>query len=282
MQLVREPDAEAALAFLQTELAGLALRRGHLVQAVGECEVQYQGRARSMLTKGERLLVLKPDGTLLIHTAKGAKPVNWQPPGASFAVAVEGGRVVLSSHRAKPEEIVRVTFHSVRLLVAVPLTDGADLAVEGTEDDLQNLLRQRPHLVEPGFVPSLRERTSATGRYDLDGHDAKGRRLVVECKRATAGVADAQQLWRYVERLRRTEPTVRGVLVAPRVAEKARLLLAEHDLGWRELDWATALPQSQEVRRSGQASLGRFAQEEPQVSAPVLQPRAEAAVVRTA
>jgi len=258
VHLLRDPDSEAALGFLQGELAGLAQRRGHLLLAVGSCTVRYQGRARSDLHKGERLLVLKPDGTLLIHTAAKAKPVNWQPPGAAFAAAIEDGRVVLTSHRTKPEEIVQVTFDAITMLASLPLRDGMELALVGSEDDLQQILFERPDLVEPGFVPARRERSSARGFYDLDGHDAKGLRLIVECKRTTAGVSEAQQLWRYTERLRKNDATVRGMLVAPRVADKARKMLEEHGLEWREIDWDDILPQVEQMRRGGQASLGRF------------------------
>jgi hypothetical protein len=258
VQVLREPDAEAALRFLATELAGLASRRGHLIQAVGECEVRYQGRARSDLHRGERLILLKPDGTLLVHTAQRSKPVNWQPPGAAFAVALEEGRVVLTSHRTRPEEIVRIAFHSISLLLSLPLRDGAELALVGTEDDLQSLLFFRPDLVEQGFVPARRERDNARGRLDLDGHDAQGRRVIVEVKRTAAGVSEAQQLWRYVERTRQGDALVRGILVAPRVADKARRLLADHGLEWKEIDWAKALPQVEAMRQGGQSTLARY------------------------
>ncbi len=258
MQFIREPDPDAALSFLQGELQGLAQRRGHFVQIVADCQVKYVGRARSMLSRGERLILLKPDGTLLIHTAGGAKPVNWQPPGAAFSAAMEDGHLVLTSHRVKPEEMVRITFHAVRMMLAMPLRDGAELALVGSEDDLQKLLFDHPDLVEPGFVPRRRERDTDRGYYDLDGNDAAGCRLVVEVKRTTAGVAEAQQLWRYVEELRRLSPTVRGMLVAPRIAEKARNLLKDQRLEWRELDWDDVLPRIEALRRGGQANLARF------------------------
>jgi endonuclease len=258
VQILRDPTPEAALEFLRSELAGLALRRGHLVQAVADCQVHYQGRARSLLNRGERLLLLKPDGTFLVHTAARAKPVNWQPPGATFSAALEGGRVVLTSYRAKPEEIVKVTFHGIALLCSVPLRDGAELALVGTEDDLQRLLFEHPRLVEDGFVPRRRERDSDRGFYDIDGDDAQGRRLIVEVKRTTAGVSEAQQLWRYVEDLRRGAPGLRGMLIAPSVAPKARNVLRDHGLEWKELDWGEVLPQVEAMRRGGQASLGAF------------------------
>jgi RecB family endonuclease NucS len=258
VQLLRDPTPEAALEFLRGELAGLASRRGHLVQAVADCQVHYQGRARSLLNRGERLLLLKPDGTFLVHTAQRAKPVNWQPPGATFSAALEDGRVVLTSYRIKPEELVKVTFHAIALLASVPLRDGAELSLLGSEDDLQRLLFEHPALVEDGFVPRRRERDSDRGFYDLDGDDAKGHRLIVEVKRTTAGVSEAQQLWRYVEDLRRATPSLRGMLVAPSVAPKARNVLRDHGLEWKELDWDDVLPKVEAMRRGGQASLGAF------------------------
>lgn len=259
MQIVRDPDAATALQFFQSELAGLANHSGRLIQAVGDCQVHYQGRARSLLNRGERLLLLKPDGTFLIHTAEKAKPVNWQPPGASFSAALDdAGCVVLTSHRMKPEEMVRVTFTSISLLCSVPLRDAAELALVGSEDDLQALLFDHPELVEPGFVARRRERDTDRGYYDLDGDDAKGRRLVIEVKRGTAGVSEAQQLWRYVEELRRTNTTTRGMLIAPTIAPKARNLLGDHGLEWKEVDWDVLLPKVEAMRRGGQASLGKF------------------------
>lgn len=258
MQLLRDPDPQAALAFFQAELQGLSNREGRLIQAVGDCQVQYQGRARSLLNRGERLLLLKPDGTFLVHTAEKAKPVNWQPPGATFSAAMVDGHVVLTSYRPKPEEIVRVTFHAIRLLAAVPLQDREELNLLGSEDDLQRLLFEHPELVEPGFVPARRERDSSRGFYDLDGRDVQGKRLIVEVKRTTAGVKEAQQLWRYVEELRRNDPTTRGLLIAPSVAPKARNLLRDQALEWRELDWDEVLPKVEAMRRGGQASLVRF------------------------
>ncbi len=260
MQLVRDPDAATALTFLRAELTSLREEKGRMIQVVADCAIQYQGRARSMLHRGERLLLLKPDGTFLVHTATKAKPVNWQPPGATFHAEIEENQLVLTAYRPKPEEIVKVTFHDIRICLAVPLRDAEELALVGSEDDLQELLFKHPELVEPGFVPRRRERDTKQGYYDLDGDDATGRRLVVEVKRGTAGLKDAQQLWRYVEPLRAQNPDgkVRGVLIAPRVADKARALLSDHDLEWKELDWDDVLPKVERMRRVGQVGLGSF------------------------
>jgi RecB family endonuclease NucS len=258
MQLLRDPTPETALEFLRTELLGLSQKKGHLLQVVADCSVHYQGRARSMLNRGERLLILKPDGTFLIHTATKAKPVNWQPPGATFHAGMEDDKLILTAYRPKPEEIVKVTFSEVKLLVSVPLHDQEDLALVGTEDDLQALLFERPELVEAGFVPRRRERDSDRGYYDLDGDDANGKRLVIEVKRGSAGVSEAQQLWRYVEPLRTQSEGIRGMLIAPRVADKARKMLGEYGLEWKEIVWEELLPKVEAMRRTGQVGLGKF------------------------
>ncbi|WP_290818528.1 endonuclease NucS [Halovivax sp.] len=63
-----------------------ALERGAVVTVVGRCTVEYEGRATSSLGPGDRHLMVKPDGTVMVHTAAGRQPVNWQPPGCTCAV----------------------------------------------------------------------------------------------------------------------------------------------------------------------------------------------------
>lgn len=258
MQVVRDPEPEVTLEFLQAESTRINQGDGHLLQIIADCEVKYQGRAVSNLHAGERVIMVKPDGTLLIHTSKKAKPVNWQPPGAVFDARLQDERLVMTAYRKKPEELVHITFHTVHLLVAIPLRDDADLDLIGSEADLQRLLFEHPELIEDGFVPRRRERDSKRGFYDIDGDDAKGQRVIVELKRTTAGVKEAQQLWRYVEELQGQDGKVRGILMAPRVADKARKLLASHELEWKEMDWAEILPKVEAMRHSGQVGLGRF------------------------
>lgn len=258
MQLHAEPEPRFLRDTLASELRGFPDKRGNFVQLVAECEVRYRGRAQSTLLAGERVILIKPDGTLLIHGPTKAKPVNWQPPGASFDAALDGDVVVLTALRRKPEEWVEVRVLRALALMVLPLDDREALELVGSESDLQALLYDRPDLVEPGFVPRRRERDSDRGYYDLDGDDVQGHRLIVEVKRGVAGVEDAQQLWRYVEPHRQGRP-LRGMLIAARVAPKARQLLQDHDLEWQELDWQALLPQVHEMQRAGQASLAGFA-----------------------
>src|SRR5687767_6150726 len=150
--------------------------------------------------------MFKPDGTLLVHTSTKLTPDNWQPPRCTFSGGREDGKIVLVACREKPKETVRIVPEDVQLVVSMALDDGEALDLVGSEDDLQAFLAQRPHLVEAGFKFWRRERASGRGPMDLYGEDAEGRRVVVEVKRRAAGVKEADQLRRYVER----ERTARG------------------------------------------------------------------------
>ena len=254
VKVLHDLGPDAVVEFLRGELGK------RLVQVAARCSIDYQGRAESRLESGQRLMLFKPDGTLLVHTATKLKPVNWQPPGCTFSADREDGAVVLTACREKPKETVRIALEEVLAVLSLDLDDGEALDLVGSEDDLQAFLAKRPDLVEPGFKFRERERASGRGPMDLYGEDALGRRVVVECKRRAAGVAEADQLRRYVERERRARQgvQVRGILLAPTVSETARRYLADLDLEYRELDWDRLRRPAAELLKPGQRTLGSF------------------------
>jgi hypothetical protein len=212
-----------------------------------------------MLELGERIVIVKGDGTLLVHNPEGVKPVNWQPAGATFAVVAGEDSLVLAATRKKPPESVQIVFEEVLLLVSMALKDNAEFLLKGSEFDLRDLVAQNPTLLEPGFVPWARERASARGPMDIYGQDDRGRRVVVELKRTRAGIAEATQLWRYVERERASRTVdVRGILVAPAFSPRCLTMLKEHALESKVLDWDSALGRSA-VEPAAQATLASFA-----------------------
>lgn len=255
VRVLRDVDPEAAVEFLRNELG----RR--LVEVAARCVIDYQGRAESRLPSGQRLLLFKPDGTLLVHTSTKLKPVNWQPPGCTFSAGREDGAIVLTACREKPKETVRIVLQDVHVILSMSLDDGEALDLVGTEDDLQAFLAERPELIEPGFRFWSRERASGRGPMDLYGEDHAGRRVVVECKRRAAGVKEADQLRRYVERERSArggEDRVRGILVAPKVSDTARRYLDESGLEWRELDWEKLRRTAADLLQAGQRTLAEW------------------------
>ena len=225
---VHEPTHREALWELED-----AFERGDLITIFGRCTVEYDGRAASSLGLGRRLLLLKPDGTALVHTDEKQKPVNWQPPGSEHHAAVRDGRLRVRSVRTSPDETLDIHFETVEQLSAMAVSGRRDLSVTGSGADLRNALLDRPAVIESGFEPLATERPTDAGPIDLFGRDTDGRPVVVELKRRRVGPSAASQLQRYVAAIEREDgddAAVRGILVAPSVTDRARRLLAEHGL----------------------------------------------------
>ena len=210
-----------------------AFERGDVISVFGRCTVEYEGRAASTLRAGDRLLLLKPDGSALVHTDEKRTPVNWQPPGCEHRAAVRDGHLQIRSERTSPEESLTVRFLTVGQFSAYDATDEEELALTGSEEDLHQHVLESPELIEAGFEPLETERESAAGPMDIYGEDADGTPVVVELKRRRVGPDAVGQLQRYLKALSREfgEGTaIRGVLVAPSVTERAEELLAADGL----------------------------------------------------
>jgi RecB family endonuclease NucS len=229
-----DPSISTACSILEAGLDSDAV-----VTVFGECTVDYEGRAESTLGSGDRHVMCKPDGTVLVHTDEGHQPVNWQPPGCTHEVSVEDETLVLRSERSTPEEELLVRFRNVEHVAAFDVTDPEELSLSGTEEDLRERVLDDPDLVEAGFTPLSTERETPAGAVDIYGEDANGRSIVVELKRRRVGPDAVGQLARYVEALERDlhdDAEVRGILVAPSVTDRARTLLAERGLEFVSLE----------------------------------------------
>jgi RecB family endonuclease NucS len=223
-----EPTPAEAIEVLETALA-----TGAMITIVGHCEVEYDGRASSYLAPGDRLVILKPDGTLLVHTDSKHEPVNWQPPGCTHRVSLEDDRLCVRSLRSSPAEQVTITFESIAQLSVFELADESTLALEGTEEDLRQRIFAEPDLIEAGFRPLMRERETPAGPVDIYGKDREGKPVIVELKRRRVGPDAVGQLNRYVAAVSRDLPvgtTPRGILVAPSVTDRAERLLRSEGL----------------------------------------------------
>jgi len=215
-----------------------ALKQRRLIQILGRCNVEYQGRARSVLTEGERLIVLKKDGTLLVHQPEGVEPVNWQPPGAAVKVTLEGEKLVLHINRPKPRETVRITFTDLFLVSASDIHDTGEFSMYLTEEEMQQVLTAHPELIEPGLRAIRRERPVPPGFIDIYAKDAEGRIVVIEIKRRKADREAVLQLHKYIKSFHRDQqhmPVIRGILVAPGLVRGVKVLLERLGLEYRRV-----------------------------------------------
>ncbi|MHA2059621.1 MAG: endonuclease NucS [Candidatus Ranarchaeia archaeon] len=213
------------------------IHKSRMIILVAHCEVDYDGRARSYLPSGERIIMLKPDGSLLIHTSKKYTPVNWQPPGCQFAVDLAENMITLTSKRRQPLETVRILISSIAFISRFTLHDDEVISVYGSESDMVDMVETNPDLIEQGFKIYKRERSVDTGEIDILGVDTENNLVVVEAKRRRASHASVHQLQRYVESMRRKKPdqTVRGILLAPAITEQARQILHQYGFEFKRL-----------------------------------------------
>ena len=210
--------------------------------------VDYQGRARSLLDWGERLVMIKQDGTVLVHQPVLREPVNWQPTRSITEFITKDEQLILNCRHLKPPEKIKVTFRTLKMVTAAALIDRANLIIAGMEVDVVNQLVNDPTLVEEGLRIAKREKQVKTGSIDLYGFDKNHVPVVIEVKRSLATISSVHQLRMYVTDIKkdRKETTVRGILCAPRIPDMVKKLLEEQGLEWREVERQVILPDNKQ------------------------------------
>jgi RecB family endonuclease NucS len=127
-----------------------------LLLIVGDCMIDYRGRARSFLDWGERVIMIKQDGTVLVHQPVLREPVNWQPSGSKTEFNVMNDHLILRSHHTRPPEKMKIIFRSIQSISASSLRDKAEIIISGMEVDVVNEIISNPSLIEDGLRISKR------------------------------------------------------------------------------------------------------------------------------
>jgi len=234
MVTAENPAVETAVTLIRE-----AFLKKKTLLIVGNCKVDYIGRASSTLGAGERIVILKEDGSLLVHRPVGYEPVNWQPPGCLFHVgsAASGKIFQIRAVRRKPAESIKIGFDKIFLLCVSSLVDKGVFSLHASEEDMQKAILMEPSLVEDGLKPISYEKKVEPGFVDVYGVDKQGRFVVVEIKRKTASRDAALQLDRYVKAVRgQVNREVRGILAAPHLAKGVQRLLASLNLNFKAVD----------------------------------------------
>ena len=214
-----------------------ALAQRRMLIVAGKCKVLYTGRAKSTLELGERILMIKEDGSLLVHRPVGYEPVNWQPSGSIFHVQTHDDTLEVFAVKQKPREKVIVTFDSVYMVSALSLADSGEFMLHASERDMHKAILLKPSLLEKGFTPISYEKKVEPGFIDVYGEDKEGKLVVVEVKRKTAGKEAALQLAKYIDAIKeKATRELRGILAAPRLGKGVQSLLATLGLEFKALD----------------------------------------------
>jgi endonuclease len=211
---------------------------------VARCEVRYSGRLNAVLPQALRLLMVKADGSFMVHADSGGyKPSNWMT--APTVIEMNGSpptRIVVRKRAGASEDRLEVDITEVVSDVTHdmgPPAQAAALEKDGVERDLQEALAAAPAYCGEGFRLVRREWPTDIGPVDLMCRDCEDEWIAVEIKRV--GTIDAvEQLCRYLERIR-LDPALascRGVLAAQSIKPQARVLAQSRGLACVEVDLA--------------------------------------------
>jgi RecB family endonuclease NucS len=201
---------------------------------IARCSVDYAGRLTAHLPSALRLLMVKSDGSVLVHSDGGSyKPLNWMSPPCSL-VETDGRWVVTN----KAGETLTVTLEEVLSDSAVELGVDPGLQKDGVEAHLQALLADRCHVLGDGWTLVRREYPTPIGPVDLLCRDADGGTIAVEIKRR-GEIDGVEQLTRYLELLNRDPliAPVRGVFAAQEIKPQARVLAEDRGIACCVLDY---------------------------------------------
>ena len=194
---------------------------------VARCSVDYTGRLTARLPEALRLVIVKADGSVLVHAdAGGYKPLNWMTP--PTVIELDGDpleHVVVRKRAGATEDRLDIRIAEVVSDVTHDMGEAAALEKDGVEADLQIALAAAPEFCGEGFRLVRREWPTDIGPVDLMCRDAEDGWIAVEIKRV--GTIDAvEQLARYLERIRLDPAMVacRGILAAQVIKPQARTL----------------------------------------------------------
>ncbi len=205
---------------------------------VARCEVTYTGRLTAFLPESTRLLMLKDDGSVLVHAdAGGYKPLNWMTP--PTVIEHEDGRLVVRKRAGRSEDRLEIRLVEVLSDVRHDMGEAAALEKDGVERDLQLLLAEDPGAIEAGLRLERREWPTDVGPVDLMCRDESGAWVAVEIKRV--GTIEAvEQLTRYLDCIRcdPARSACRGILAAQVLKPQAVALAESRAIGCAEVDLA--------------------------------------------
>ena len=203
---------------------------------IAQCSVDYAGRLAAHLPSARRLLIVKADGSVLIHSDGGSyKPLNWMSPPCSLKED-EDEQLWIVTNKAGEQLVITLeeVFHDSRHELGVD----PGLQKDGVESHLQVLLAEQIETLGKGWRLVRREYPTSIGPVDILCKDAAGGTVAVEIKRR-GEIDGVEQLSRYLELLNRDPllAPVKGVFAAQEIKPQARVLATNRGITCAILDY---------------------------------------------
>ncbi len=201
---------------------------------IAQCSVDYAGRLSARLPLATRVIMIKADGSVLIHSDGGSyKPLNWMSPPSRLAE--EPGRWVVTG---KAGETLTIEISEIISDTSYVLGEDPGLVKDGVESHLQELLAAQLHVLGAGWRLVRREYPTPIGPVDLMCRDEQGVSVAVEIKRR-GEIDGVEQLTRYLELLKRDPrlAPVQGIFAAQEIRPQARVLAEDRGIRCVTLDY---------------------------------------------
>ena len=206
---------------------------------IARCSIDYAGRLSAHLPLATRLLMLKGDGSILVHSDTGSyKPLNWMNPPCTISKrepdeeqAALGVQEVWRVSQAKTADILYVLIHEILHDYEHHLGEDPGLIKDGVEAHLQELLAEHLEVWDEKATLIRREYFTAIGPVDILAKDGTGATVAIELKRR-GDIDGVEQLTRYLELLNRDPQLrpVRGVFAAQEIKPQARTLAEDRGI----------------------------------------------------
>ena len=200
---------------------------------IARCQVDYAGRLTAHLPMANRLVLVKSDGSVSIHSDDRAfKPLNWMSPPCTLREGVnEDGVIEWIVAAQKIDGTLRILIEEIMHDSAHELGPDPGLRKDGVEKHLQELLAEHPRTLGDGMSLVRREYMTAIGPVDLLCKDIAGGSVAVEIKRR-GEIDGVEQLTRYLELMNRDTllSPVRGIFAAQEIKPQARTLAKDRGI----------------------------------------------------
>ena len=213
---------------------------------IAECSADYAGRLTAHLPRARRLLMLKGDGSILIHSETGSyKPLNWMNPPVNFtthepdeAQVAAGVSQIWRVGQQKTADILWIQIYEIIAEIDHELGKDPGLIKDGVEAHLQVLLAEQIELIGAGAIVIRREYPTQIGPVDILAKGAAGETVAIEIKRR-GEIDGVEQLTRYLELLNRDASIapVRGIFAAQEIKPQARTLAQDRGIECLVLDY---------------------------------------------
>ncbi|WP_227486788.1 endonuclease NucS [Nocardioides malaquae] len=209
---------------------------------VATCQVDYAGRLSAHLPMATRVLMIKADGSVLVHSDGGSyKPLNWMSPPCTLRESTTDAGAVEWTVTSRTDDTLRILIEEIHHDSSHDLGLDPGLQKDGVEKHLQELLADHPATIAEGLTLVRREFPTAIGPVDLMCRDASGLSVAVEIKRR-GEIDGVEQLTRYLELLNRdplltSRGPVRGIFAAQLIKPQAKVLAEDRGIQCKVVDY---------------------------------------------